>query len=142
MHGHNNEQKKSVSRFIEKLGLQAIVLHEQANVGKTIIEKFEKYSKVGYAIVLLTADDKGGLKSDGVEKYNLRARQNVIFELGYFIGLLGREKVCALYENEVEIPSDYAGILFVKIDQNSNWKMELLRELKAAGYKIDINKIL
>jgi CAP12/Pycsar effector protein, TIR domain len=81
VHGHNNEQKVSVTRFIEKLGLQAIILHEQANVGKTIIEKFEKYSKVGYAIVLLTADDKGCSKNDNTGKFNLRARQNVIFEL-------------------------------------------------------------
>ena len=142
VHGHNNEVKESVARFIEKLGVEAIILHEQPNIGKTIIEKFEKYSKVGYAIILLTGDDIGGPKNNDKSTFKLRARQNVILELGYFIGLLGRQRVCALLEKGVEIPSDYDGILFVRYDESSTWKMELLRELKAIGYKIDVNQIL
>jgi len=142
VHGHNNETKETVARFIEKLDLETVILHEQPNIGKTIIEKFEKYSRVGYAIILLTGDDLGGVKSEDKSTFKLRARQNVILELGYFIGLLGRQRVCALLEKEVEIPSDYDCILFVRLDDSANWKMEVLRELKAVGYNIDINKIL
>ena len=101
------------ARFIEKLGLELIVLHEQPNKGRTIIEKFQDYSNVSYAVVLLTPDDRGGVASSKLEEQQPRARQNVIFELGYFIGKLSRKRVCALYIDGVEIPSDYSGVLFI-----------------------------
>jgi predicted nucleotide-binding protein len=97
--------KESVARFLEKLDLRPIILHEQPNKGRTVIEKFEAHSDVGFAVVLLTPDDVGGLASSP-DKLSRRARQNVILELGYFIGKLGRAKVCALYKEGVEIPSD------------------------------------
>jgi len=142
VHGHNNEVKESVARFIEKLDLEAIILHEQPNKGKTIIEKFVEYSDVGFAVVLLTADDIGAKKALPNPKLNPRARQNVILELGYFLGRLGRDKVFALYENGVEIPSDYQGVIYEPLDNKNNWKLTLAKELKAAQYKVDLNKVM
>ena len=125
---------------IEKLGLEAIILHEQPNSGKTIIEKFEEHSDVSFAIVLLTDDDFGKGKKD--DNLNIRARQNVILELGYFIGKLTRNKVCPLYTSGVELPSDLHGLLYIEIDQEESWKFKLAKELKATGFDIDVNKIL
>jgi predicted nucleotide-binding protein len=132
--------KINVARTLEKLGLNPIILHEQANSGKTIIEKFEEHSNVGFAIVLLTDDDLGKAKKD--ENLNARARQNVILELGYFIGKLGRNRVCPLYTKGVELPSDLYGLLYLEIDSSEYWKISLAKELKAAGYDIDVNKII
>ncbi|MBK7441021.1 MAG: nucleotide-binding protein [Bacteroidetes bacterium] len=140
VHGHNNEVKIDVARLLEKLGLNPIILHEQANEGKTIIEKFEAHSKVGFAIILLTDDDLGKNKND--LDLIIRARQNVILEMGYFIGKLGRNRVCPLYITGVELPSDLYGLLYVEIDNQENWKFKLVKELKAAGYDIDTNRIL
>lgn len=142
VHGHNGATKESVARFIERLGLNAIILHEQPNKGRTIIEKFIDYSDVGFAIVILSADDVGAEKTESNVKLTPRARQNVIFELGYFLGRLGRERVCALYEDGVEIPSDYKGVVFESLDSKGNWKFAITKELKEAGFKIDLNKIL
>ena len=95
VHGHDNELKETVARFLEKIGLIPIILHEQASKGQTIIEKFEEHSNVSYAIVLMTPDDVGNLKSNK-GKLNQRARQNVIFELGYFLDNL-EEKMFVHY---------------------------------------------
>ncbi len=140
VHGHNNEVKINVARTLEKLGLNPIILHEQANAGKTIIEKFEEHSNVEFAIIIMTDDDLGKAKKD--ENLNHRARQNVILEMGYFIGKLGRNRVCPLYTNGVELPSDLYGLLYTEIDSAENWKIKISKELKTAGYDIDINKII
>ena len=142
VHGHNDTLKESVARFLGQLKLDPIILHEQPNKGRTIIEKFIDYSDVGFAIVLLTADDRGGKASDSPEGYSLRARQNVILELGFFLGRIGRERVCALYEEGVEIPSDYEGVLFIPFDKSGAWRLLLGRELRAAGIDVDLNNII
>jgi len=141
VHGHDKAAKESVSRFIEKLDLHPIVLHEQPNEGRTIIEKFEDYSNVGFAIVILTPDDIGGPRNKSDEQ-KPRARQNVIFELGYFVGKIGRRKVCALYKEDVDMPSDYSGVLYIPMDPRNAWKLELAKEMKQAGLKVDLNKII
>ena len=141
VHGRNNEVKETVARFIEKLNLNPIILHEQPNGGKTIIEKFEDFSDVGFAIILMTPDDKGYL----AEKENTikdRARQNVIFEHGYFIGKLGRHRVVALVKGDLELPSDISGVLYLGIDNGGAWKFGLAKEMKNAGYNIDLNKLV
>ena len=137
VHGHDSGARETVARFLEKMGFQAIILHEQANQGRTVIEKVEANGDVGFAVVLLTPDDVGCAKGGEPEP---RARQNVLLELGYFIGRLGRAKVCALKRGELEIPSDFAGVVWEKMDNNSGWKLALARELKAAGYGVDLNK--
>ena len=141
IHGHDKSARETVARFLERLRLKPVILHEQPNEGRTIIEKFEDYGDVTFAVVLLTPDDMGALKE---KRRNLkpRARQNVVFEFGYFIGKLGRERVCALSKGNVERPSDCDGIIYVSLDNEDGWKMELLRELKAAGFDVDANQAL
>jgi predicted nucleotide-binding protein len=140
VHGHNTAVQQSVARTIEKLGLNPIILHEKPNEGKTIIEKFETHSNVGFAIILLTDDDEGKAKTEIDLKK--RARQNVVLELGYFIGKLSRSKVLPLYSDGVELPSDIHGLLYTPLDKAENWKFAIVRELKAAGYSVDANKLL
>ncbi len=141
VHGHNRRTLEETARFLEKLDQEVVILHEQPNVGRTIIEKFEDYSDVGFAVVLLTGDDQCSAV-DGSSEPRPRARQNVIFELGYFIGRLGRNRVSALYEPKVELPSDYSGVLYIPLDDAGAWRIALAKELKAAGLPVDINKAL
>lgn len=137
VHGHDQQMLQNVSAFIKKIGLEPIILHEQPNKGRTIIEKFVDYSDVGFSVVLLSPDDKA-LEN---EKQILRARQNVIFELGYFLGKLGRDRVVALYKNSVQIPSDYNGVLYVEYNSADSWKLQVGKELKAVDFSIDFNLI-
>ena len=139
VHGRDEGARDAVARFVAKLHLDPVILSEMPNVGRTIIEKFEAHADVGYAIVLLTSDDRGGLQGEDARP---RARQNVIFELGFFIGKFGRDRVCALTKGSPEIPSDYAGVAYVSMDTSSQWKMEVVRELKAAGFDVDANKAI
>lgn len=139
VHGHDGEARETVARFLEKMGLQAIILNEQANQGNSVIEKVEANGDVGFAVVLLTPDDMGCSKGGEPKP---RARQNVLLELGYFIGRLGRPKVCALKRGNLEIPSDFAGVVWEDMDGGSNWKLALARELRVAGYDVDMNKLL
>lgn len=140
VHGRDEEMKAVVARFVEKCGLDPVILHEQPDKGRTIIEKFEHASEVALAIVLLSPDDVGGLKADAGEGPALqdRARQNVIMELGFFLGALGRSKVIALKRGELELPSDYAGVIFTAYDIGEGWKFHLTREMMAAGLEIDL----
>lgn len=142
VHGRDEKTLYKTARFLEKLVPEIIILSERPSKGKTVIEKFEHYSDVGYAVVLLTGDDKGALIGTPARKHSLRARQNVIFELGYFIGKIGRDKVCALYSPGVELPSDYAGVVYIFFDENGAWRLTLSKELKAAGVPIDLNAVL
>ena len=140
VHGHDDSAKNELARFIEKIGLTAIILHEQANGGKTIIEKIEEYANtVGFAIILYTACDKG--KSKKEDDLKDRARQNVVFEHGYFVGKLGRNRVIALNKENIETPSDIDGVLYISMDSAGAWKTRILKELKTAGYTIDANSI-
>lgn len=139
VHGHDEGARESVARFLERIGFEPIILHEQANRGRTVIEKVEAHGDVGFAVVLLTPDDEGCVKGGSTEP---RARQNVLLELGYFIGRLGRDHVCALKRGELEIPSDFAGIVWEPMDSSGGWKQALARELKAAGHTIDWNLVM
>ena len=140
VHGRDEGACEKIARFLERLELKPVVLHEQPNEGRTIIEKFEDYTDVRFAVVLLTPDDIGKLQ-DGAGEFRPRARQNVIFEFGYFIGKLGREHVCALVQGDLERPSDYDGVLYIPLDDSDGWKMRLVQELKSAGYDIDANRV-
>jgi predicted nucleotide-binding protein len=140
IHGHDAEARLSVEKLVRSLDLEPIVLFERPNGGKTIIEKFEKESMVGFAIALLTADDLATCNRDGKEE--VRARQNVVFELGYFVAKLGRGRVAVLKQANVSEPSDLHGIVYTEIDSRGAWKFELAKELKAAGFVIDMNKMV
>ncbi len=140
VHGHDKEKKLEVARFIEKLGLNAIILDEQANNGMTIIEKIDKYTNVGFGIVLYTPCDKGGTADASYETMQFRARQNVILEHGYLMGKIGRDRVCALLDGDIEKPSDIQGIVYISYQEN--WQIKIAQELKLVGYEIDLNKII
>lgn len=144
VHGRDNEMKLDVARVLEKLGLTPVILQEQPNRGRTIIEKFSEYTNVNFAIILLSPDDKGFLAEEAPKNSKPRARQNVILELGFFLGRLGRERVFVLYRDteRFEPPSDYLGILFTIYDERGAWKFGLIRKLQAIGYKVDANRLI
>lgn len=137
VHGHDEGTKETVARFLEKLKLNPIILHEQANRGNTLIEKFEEHSDVAFAVVLLTPDDIGYSK-DNKDSAKARARQNVVFELGFFIGKLGRENVCALRKGDIETPTDFSGVVYVSMDER-DWQILLAKEINVAGIAVDLN---
>jgi predicted nucleotide-binding protein len=139
VHGHDEGAREAVARFLEQIGFVPIILHEQANKGRTVIEKVEAHGAVAFAVVILTPDDEGGLRGG---PHSPRARQNVVLELGYFVGRLGRENVCALKRGDVEIPSDFGGVVYQSFDDAGAWKQALARELQAAGHEIDWNKVM
>jgi predicted nucleotide-binding protein len=137
VHGHDEGARESVARFLAKIDFEPIILHERPNRGRAIITKFQQEAAdVGFAVVLMTPDDFGGRAGD---TSNPRARQNVVFELGFFIGILGPERVAALVKGQVEQPSDFEGVVYIPLD-NSAWKQKLAQELEAAGFEIDWKK--
>ena len=141
VHGHEEAAKHKIARFIHDLDLTVTILDEQPNKGQTLIDKFEEHAdEVGFAIVLLTADDIGAPKGKPNDQAP-RARQNVILELGYFLCGLGRERVCVLYEEGVELPSDIHGLSYVSLDSADGWKLRLAKEMREVGFTIDMNKI-
>lgn len=142
VHGHDEAVRESVARFLEKIGLEAVILHEQATGGRTIVEKLEHYADVDFAVVLLTPDDIGGVKASAPDKLQPRARQNVVLELGFFVGKLGRKHVCALYKGPLDLPSDLVGVGYVALDSGDGWRLQLAKELREAGFKIDMNLVL
>ena len=137
VHGHSDAVKHDVARFLEKLKLDVIILDEKPNRSRTIIEKFEQNSDVDFAIVLLTPDDTCGSGTAATK----RARQNVVLELGYFFGKLGREKVCAIHVEGIDLPSDIHGVIWVPYDANGGWRLKIAREIRAAGIEVDLNRI-
>jgi len=138
VHGHNEEVKNELAIILNKLGFKPIILHEQANQGLTLIEKLEKHSDVGFAFVLLTPDDLGRENKES-KSLSPRARQNVVFEHGLFVGKLGRKRVCCLYTGNIEIPSDLNGLVYLPFKYSINEiQLDIIKELKAAGYKIEI----
>lgn len=139
VHGREDGPREAVARFLERLGFEPIILHEQANQGRTVIEKVEHHSKVDFAVVILTPDDEGALKGEPIQP---RARQNVLLELGYFLGKLTRKRVCTLKVGELEIPSDWRGVVDEPFDTAGAWRQTLARELDAAGYEVDWNKVM
>lgn len=141
VHGHDESAQNKAARFVEKLGFEAIILHEKASSGRTIIEKIEHYSDVGFAFVLYTPDDVGNVRSEA-DSLNVRARQNVVFEHGYLIGKLGRTNVSALVDGKLELPNDISGVVYISLDEGAAWQLQLAKEMKQSGYKIDMNKLI
>lgn len=142
VHGHDDAMKEKTARFLSRLGLNPIILHEQPNEGRTIIEKFETYSAMAsFAVILLTPDDVGGV-AGASPVLKPRARQNVVLELGSFMGKLGRLKVCALHTGSVELPSDYQGVVYVQVDSAGAWKARLAQELVQAALPIELAGLL
>jgi hypothetical protein len=139
VHGRNDGAKQEVARFLEQIGIEPVILHERPNAGRTLITKFQEESAgIPFAVVLMTPDDVGGL-AGAVQK--TRARQNVIFELGFFSGKLGAPRVCALLSGDIEKPSDFDAVVYIPFGPNTGWKTELARELRHAGVTLDPNRV-
>lgn len=139
VHGRDGEAKNEVARFLERVGLDTVVLHERANLGRHLLTKFQQEAgEAAFAVVLITPDDEGCLIGGSPRQ---RARQNVVFELGFFIGKLGSERVVALVKGDVEKPSDYDGIGYVTLDSSGGWKGLLARELAAVGIPFDHSRV-
>jgi len=181
VHGRDHKPMREIKAMLSEFGLNPIVLHEQPSGSRTIVEKLEKYSDVGYAFVILTPDDMGALQKNiyGVSMEELlaetdsipltltdtineiyeienkmtrlklldlfskfftsRPRQNVVLEFGYFIGKLGRDKVCCLYKGDIDLPSDMLGINYIPFKESvSEARHKIIKELKAVGYQIKV----
>ena len=138
VHGSDTLRAESVAHTVNTAtGRKTIILRDEPNLGRTLIEKFEQHAtEVSYAIIVLTADDKGS-RADETDT-RPRGRQNVIFEMGYFYGLIGRRNVSVLLRPGVEKPSDMDGIAYITFDDDRAWKTELLRELRHAGFDIHL----
>lgn len=142
VHGRDNTALLETEVLLRKVGLDPIVLSRMANGGLTLIEKFEKYADVKYAVVLLTPDDIGAL-SENVPleslNYQFRARQNVIFELGFFYGKLGRSNVCCLHKSGMELPTDISGIAYIPFNKSvEEAELALFKELKEARLEFQV----
>lgn len=143
VHGHDEAVREKIETVITKLGLVPIVLNKKANSGLTIAEKLEKLGKVGFAVVAFTADDLGGTVAQVAESdFEERPRPNVLIELGYFWGKLGRERLCILNAMGDGVPSDLKGLGYTSLQNGDVWKFELAKELRSAGYNVDVNKLL
>jgi len=150
VHGKDRESLKKLKSMLKKFGLNSIVLHEKPSGSRTIVEKLEKYSDVGYAFVILTPDDIGGPRHKydkylrridirAIEDFRERARQNVILEFGYFIGKLGRDRVCCLHKGNVELPSDMHGIVYIPFKESVEEARDMIiKELREVDYEIKI----
>lgn len=130
VHGHDTAKLSELELLLNKVAVKYVVLKDEPSGGRTVIEKFEDHAgEAGFAVALCTADDTGKAKSE--TRTNPRARQNVIFELGYFYGKLGRDRTAALKAKDVELPSDTAGVVTISLE--CEWRTELIKEMKAAG---------
>lgn len=141
VHGREQGPRDAIRNFLRDLDVEPVVLEDQPNQGRTIIEKFEASVDVGFAVIVLTPDDIGAAK-DEKDEARPRARQNVLLELGFFIGLLGRARVAPLKIGDVEVPSDVDGIVYIDYDPGGAWKLRLAKELKAAGIEVDMNRAI
>lgn len=139
VHGHDEAAKQLVARTLMQFQLNPIVLSEQNIGAKTIVEKIEHFCRVGFAIAIFTEDDEGPIRFDGNRE--MRARQNVLLETGYFHAALGRESLFILKKGNVAIPSDYDGLIYHELDNGGGWKISLSKELNNVGIKVDLNKI-
>jgi predicted nucleotide-binding protein len=139
--GRDEAATQMVARFLERLGIKPVILEEQTNQGRTIIEKLEHHATTDYAVVLLTPDDEGRLRGRD-DALSPRPRQNVVGELFYFTAKLGRSRVCALIKGEMELPSDYAGFGYTTMDEHDGWQVKLAREMRDAEVQADYSKVL
>ncbi|MFT4164016.1 MAG: nucleotide-binding protein [Microlunatus sp.] len=139
VHGHDDSKKHESARFLRALtGHEPVILHEQPNRGQVLIEKFEQSAAgTGYAVVLLTGDDIGRAKAAPSDAETPRGRQNVVFEMGFFLGAFGRQRVAVLQEPGVEQPSDVQGLVYIQLDRDGAWEARLATEIEAAGIPVD-----
>jgi hypothetical protein len=141
IHGRDAGAKESVLKFIGQLGLRALTLQEQPNGGRSIVEKFGELSNTQFAIILFTPDEIAVSRDKSKEK-QVRVSQHVMFEFGYVVAKLGHRRVCALYDEGVEIPPEVSGVATIPMDFRGAWRLLVAREFKQAGVEVDLNKAI
>jgi predicted nucleotide-binding protein len=141
IHGRDAGAKESVLKFIGQLGLRALTFQEEPNGGRSIVEKFGELSNSQFAIILFTPDEIAVSRDRSKEK-QVRVSQHVMFEFGYVVAKLGHRRVCALYDEGVEIPPEASGITAIPMDFRGGWRLLVAREFKQAGVDVDLNKAL
>ena len=138
VHGRNDGVKDKVANFISKLGIEPIILNEQLNRGRTLLEKLEEYSDIKAAIIILTNEDTGNYSGDS--EYEKKARENLIFEAGYFLGKLGKHNMIVIAEQGVILPSVLEGYTYFTMDMEEKWKEDLAKKLKSMKrFSIDMS---
>ncbi len=144
IHGSDEDMKQATIGALGKLGLAPVLMREQPSQGRKIVEKFADYTDVSFAVVLLSPDDFTYAKNDQPAKRKLRPAQDVVFELGFFLGRLGKDHVLVFYREfeNFEVPTDFEGVRFTAFDDRDSWKLSLIRELTACGYSVDANRLL
>jgi predicted nucleotide-binding protein len=142
--GQDSEMKQAVTNALAKLRLVPVVICEEPSQGRKIVEHFQEYNDVDFALVLLSPDDSVYVKDEPPTKRKLRPRQDVVFELGFLLGKLGKSNVLVLFReySNFEIPSDFEGIKVVAFDDRESWKLALIRQLTNCGYKVSADRIL
>jgi len=144
-HGRNEKWRQAVASLLEQTGSHEIViLNERQNERGTLVEQFGAQAPGSrYAVVLLTADDVGAprLESEEEPYFSPRARQGVVFEMGFLVAALTPGCVCVLYEDGVELPCDLEGIAYVRLDLSGAWRPKLLLHLRKAGFDYDLNRL-
>jgi predicted nucleotide-binding protein with TIR-like domain len=138
VHGHDRSARNAIEAFLMRLGLEPILLERQPNQGRTVAEKLDVNADVAFAVIVMSPDDVGGLKG---KEQSERARQNVVLEHGYFSAKLGRDRIAVLRTGDLEEPSDTAGIVYIRMDDAEGWMLKLGRELRAAGLRVDLNRL-
>jgi predicted nucleotide-binding protein len=142
VYGHDNECREQLELLLRRMKLEPVILQNLPIAGDTIIEKLEANIDVRYACVLLTPDDEGHPVHQPKEK-KLRARQNVILELGMFLVRLGRKRVAILHKGSLELPSDISGLIYIRFNKRVDEVKERLgAELQEAGFPINIKDLL
>jgi predicted nucleotide-binding protein len=144
-HGRNETWRQAVASLLERTGPhEVMILNERPNERSTLVEQFGAHAPGSrYAVVLLTADDVGAprLESEHEPYFSPRARQGVVFEMGFLVAALTPGCVCVLYEDGVELPCDLEGIAYVRLDLAGTWQPKLLLHLRKAGFDYDLNKL-
>jgi predicted nucleotide-binding protein len=137
VHGQDNEMKSDVTQTLQKLDLDPIILHEQPDSTQTLTD----YQHVSFAVVLLSPDELAYPKEKTSDEAKYRANQNIIFELGYFLGRLGKQNVVAIYRKnkDFETPNNINGVVW--IEYKTGWYFELIKQLQANNYDVDANKL-
>lgn len=143
-HGSDDEMKQATVGALGKLGLAPVLMREQPSQGRKIVEAFADYADVSFAVVLLSPDDFVYSKDDAPAKRKLRPAHDVVFELGFFLGRLGKDNVLVFYREleNFEALTDFEGVRFTAFDDRDSWKLSLIRELTACGYSVDADKLL
>jgi len=137
--GPDEDRKKAVVFFLKKLDLEPLLVEGADGQGTDLSEKYEMYPEAAFAVTLLTGDDMGFPKGKP-EKPKPRPPQDVIFELGFLMGLLHLQSGCVLYEEGLDLPSGCRGIGLIPYDAGGLWKLLLARAMKMAKVDVDLNK--